>query len=183
VIPWSDAERSSRDEVRDGAPADERDDAREEAVLRGLFEGRARALLAPGPRVPPLGEVLRAAHVRDTPVRRARLLAGATLAAACFAAVVYGHRGGGAWVDVVQARAEDGVDGGLQTSRMGGALASWGWRADDLACSADGVRPYARDEALACFSPRAVKQEFTPVPATPARIASDIAPSCPLDDP
>jgi hypothetical protein len=177
VIPWSDAERFESD----------RDEARDETELRALFERRARAIAAP--RVPPLAEVLRGARARERPALGARLVAGAALAAACFTAVVYGHRGDG-WVEVGQARAEEGIDGGVDRgvnrgvnqSGVGGAIASWGWRADDVTCSADGVRPRPNDETLACFSPRAARQAFTPVLAAPVRIASDNAPSCPLDE-
>jgi hypothetical protein len=152
VIPWSEAEGS-----------DQHDDER---AHRELFERRARQM--PAVEVPALADVLRRAEARDVVMPRARVGVGVALAAACFAAVVFGRDGLGAHV-VDRRGAVAEVDAG-PPSTSGAALASREWRSEDM-CSDENAT--VSDESLACFAPAA------PPPPCPAQAT---APVCESED-
>jgi hypothetical protein len=160
VNPWSRAEES-------GLDGDERS-------LRELFERRARVTSVG--EVPPLADVLRRAAERETSMPRARVAWGAALAAACFAAVVFGHRGASSRIELRSASHE--VDAGAEPAAPGAVVASWDWGTDDQACCAEGSGRENGDETLACFSPPA-----SPAPAAPADAVCESEDTCSVGDP
>jgi hypothetical protein len=163
VIPWS---RTEASEV-DG----------DESAERELFARRAHVVQ--GAHVPSLAEVLRKAGARETPMPRARIAVGAALAAACFAAVVTGHRSASPWVEGARTATAE-VDAGAGAVGGDQAMASWDWGGEDETCQMDGVGACSREETLACFTPLVA---LTPPPAAHVRVACESDEVCSFGEP
>jgi hypothetical protein len=162
----------------------------DESVERDLFVRRSR--VRPAGNVPPLGHVLQRASAREAPMPGGRVVMGAALVAACFAALVGGQPGGRPWTGVVSsgavwadsertgARDVDAGAGGA--SGVEGPLASWDWYGADEMCRVDGVRARSREEAAACFAPLPARVP-APVPAARARVACESDETCRVGEP